>query len=74
MMKTFMENSHLFGANAPFIEDLYESYLRDPASVAAEWKSYFDVLQKASGALTQDIAHAPIVAAFTERAKAGLQN
>ncbi len=74
MMKTFLENSHLFGANAPFIEDLYESYLRDPASVAGEWKSYFDALQIASGAITQDIAHAPIVAAFTERAKAGLQN
>ena len=74
MMKTFLENSHLFGANAPFIEDLYERYLRDPASVSAEWKSYFDALQKASGVLTQDIAHAPIVAAFTERAKAGLQN
>ena len=74
MMKTFLENSHLFGANAPFIEDLYESYLSNPASVAAEWKSYFDALQKASGVLTQDIAHAPIVAAFTQRAKAGLQN
>ena len=74
MMKTFLENSHLFGANAPFIEDLYERYLLDPSSVSAEWKSYFDALQKASGALTQDIAHAPIVAAFTERAKSGLQN
>ena len=74
MMKTFLENSHLFGANAPFIEELYENYLVDPTCVTAEWKSYFDALQKASGALTQDIAHAPIVAAFTERAKAGLQN
>ncbi len=73
MMKTFLENSHLFGANAPFIEDLYERYLSDPTNVAPEWKSYFDALQKASGVLTQDIAHAPIVAAFTARAKAGLQ-
>ncbi len=73
MMKTFLENSHLFGANAPFIEELYENYLRDPATVGAEWRSYFDALQKASGAVTQDIAHAPIVNAFIERAKAGLQ-
>lgn len=74
MMNTFLENSHLFGANAPFIEELYENYLVDPTRVAAEWRSYFDALQNASGALTQDITHAPIVAAFTERAKAGLQN
>ena len=73
MMKTFLENSHLFGANAPFIEELYENYLQDPATVSSEWRSYFDALQKASGAVTQDIAHAPIVSAFTERAKAGLQ-
>ena len=73
MMKTFMESSHLFGANAPFIEELYDNYLQDPATVGAEWRSYFDALQKASGAVTQDIAHGPIVTAFTQRAKAGLQ-
>ncbi|MEO6021868.1 MAG: 2-oxoglutarate dehydrogenase E1 component [Burkholderiales bacterium] len=73
MMKTFLENSHLFGANAPFIEELYESYLQDPAQVSAEWRSYFDALQKASGAVTHDIAHGPIVAAFAQRAKQGLQ-
>ncbi len=73
MMKTFLENSHLFGANAPFIEELYENYLEDPTRVDAEWRSYFDALQKASGAVTQDIAHTPIIIAFTQRAKAGLQ-
>ncbi len=73
MMQTFLENSHLFGANAPFIEELYENYLQDPATVDAQWRSYFDALQKASGAVTQDIAHAPIITAFTQRAKDGLQ-
>ena len=73
MMKTFLENSHLFGANAPFIEELYETYLRDPNQVSTQWRSYFDALQKASGAVTHDIAHGPIVAAFADRAKAGLQ-
>ena len=73
MMKTFLENSHLFGANAPFIEELYETYLQDPTQVSAEWRSYFDALQKASGAVTHDIAHGPIVSAFAQRAKQGLQ-
>ena len=33
MMKEFLNNSYLFGGNAPFIEDLYEKYLVNPASV-----------------------------------------
>jgi 2-oxoglutarate dehydrogenase complex dehydrogenase (E1) component-like enzyme len=33
-MKDFEASSHLFGANAPFVEELYERYLADPASVA----------------------------------------
>ena len=28
MMKQFLENSILYGANAPFVEDLYEKYLK----------------------------------------------
>ena len=73
MIKTFLENSHLFGANAPFIEELYETYLEDPNRVSAEWRAYFDALQKASGAVTRDIAHHPIVASFAKRAREGLQ-
>ena len=46
MMKTFLENSYLFGANAPFIEELYESYLRDPDSINVSWRRYFDQIQK----------------------------
>ena len=33
MMKQFLDNSYLFGGNAPFVEDLYESYLDNPQSV-----------------------------------------
>ncbi len=46
MMKQMRGNSYLFGANAPFIEALYEAYLNDPASVEARWRAYFDELQK----------------------------
>ena len=31
MMKEMLGNSYLFGSNAPFIEALYEAYLKDPA-------------------------------------------
>ncbi len=67
-MKEFLSSSYLFGANAPFIEELYEAWLDDPQSVPGQWREYFDGLQ-AAGA--RDVAHAPIVEAFAQRAKAG---
>ncbi len=57
------DSSLLFGANAPFVEDLYEQYLLDPLAVTAEWRSYFDALP----ALAQgqhDQAHGPIQRSF----------
>ena len=33
MMSAFRQNSYLFGGNAPYVEELYESYLQNPASV-----------------------------------------
>ena len=33
MMKAFQSNSYLFGGNAPYVEELYESYLNNPGSV-----------------------------------------
>ena len=34
------QTSFLFGANAPFIEELYERYLADPNAVDAEWRTF----------------------------------
>ncbi|MFN3963983.1 MAG: 2-oxoglutarate dehydrogenase E1 component [Silanimonas lenta] len=42
LLKTFAQSSQLSGGNAAFVEDLYEQYLRDPASVDPKWKAYFD--------------------------------
>ncbi|MCK9282787.1 MAG: 2-oxoglutarate dehydrogenase E1 component [Rhodocyclaceae bacterium] len=74
MMKQMLANSYLFGANAPFIEELYESYLANPASVEPRWRDYFDKLATLPGAgnyTGPDVAHAPIVASFAQRAKDG---
>ena len=35
VMKDFEATSNLFGSNAPYVEELYERYLADPASVDA---------------------------------------
>ncbi|CDM25070.1 2-oxoglutarate dehydrogenase E1 component [Castellaniella defragrans] len=66
-------NSYLFGANAPYVEDLYEAYLDNPGSVPDQWRSYFDQLQHQPAVdgreATRDQAHAPIVASFAQRAR-----
>ena len=37
-----LEPTPLYGGNADFLEGLYEQYLRDPASVDARWRGYFE--------------------------------
>ena len=71
MMKHLRSTSALFGSNAPFVEELYESYLADPASVPDEWKTYFDGLKVGAAAAVRDVAHTPIIHAFEQMAKRG---
>ncbi len=76
ILSTLQSNSYLFGGNAPYVEGLYESYLDNPASVPDAWRAWFDRLQGVPAAdgrpETRDVAHAPIVQSFAERARAGL--
>jgi 2-oxoglutarate dehydrogenase E1 component len=41
---SFEETSFLYGGNATFVEQLYQSYLTNPAAVDPHWRSYFDQL------------------------------
>lgn len=68
MMNQYLTNSYLFGGNAPFVEEIYEAYLANPASVDEQWRAYFDALQNMPGN-TRDVAHAPVVASFAQMAK-----
>jgi len=70
-MQRMLASSHLFGANMPFIEELYERYLDNPAAVSEQWRAYFDRLQNVPGAAGPDVAHAPIIAGFAQRARMG---
>ncbi|MBI1906298.1 MAG: 2-oxoglutarate dehydrogenase E1 component [Rhodocyclales bacterium] len=71
MMKQLKSTSHLFGSNAPFVEELYENYLADPASVEETWREYFDQLQAQAGAAVRDVAHSPVIEAFAQMARQG---
>ncbi|UTZ25924.1 2-oxoglutarate dehydrogenase E1 component [Vibrio campbellii] len=55
VMKAWLESSHLAGANATYVEDLYELYLSDPDLVSEEWKRVFDELPKNS----EEVAEQP---------------
>ena len=73
MMQQDRATSYLFGGNAPYVEELYEAYLDNPASVPDTWRSYFDNLQHVpagDGSDHRDVAHAPVVESFAQRAKA----
>jgi len=53
----------LFGANAPFVEELYEQYLFDPSTVPLAWRGYFDALPELPNG-AHDQVHSQIQNAF----------
>jgi 2-oxoglutarate dehydrogenase E1 component len=66
-MSTLLERQYrstpLNGANAPYVEALYEAYLEDPASVPERWGQYFESL----GGRGEDVSHGPLVEALGKR-------
>ena len=60
-----LEPTPLYGGNADYLDALYEQYLRDPASVAERWRSYFAQLSPA----TDERAHGPIRESIALRAR-----
>ena len=64
MIKQLFKTSVLYGANAPFIEELYEDYLECPSTVPPEWRGYFDRLQPENGVIKKDVPHGPVIESF----------
>jgi 2-oxoglutarate dehydrogenase E1 component len=74
IFQAYQNNTYLFGGNTPYVEEMYENYLVNPASVPDSWREYFDALQNVpavDGTNAKDVAHLPVINAFAERAKAG---
>jgi len=71
MMREFQESSLFFGANAHYIEELYERYLADPSCVPEAWRKHFDALPNIPGQTGKDVAHSAIIEAFADRARQG---
>src|SRR5665647_907067 len=49
----FARTSFLYGGNAAYIEDLYAKYEADPASVDAEWRTFFEALKDEGADVTK---------------------
>ncbi len=72
-MQQYRSNSYLFGGNAPYVEELYEAYLDNPGSVPDNWRDLLrQAAERAVGRwhVSRDVAHAPVVESFAQRAKA----
>ena len=65
IMEEFLGSSTLFGGNMPFIEEQYERYLADPASVDESWRTYFDSVRGNAA----DVAHTPVIDSFIRLGK-----
>ncbi len=70
-MEALRQSSHIAGGNATYVEDLYESYLRDPNGVPEQWRDYFDKLPMVESDLLQieDVPHSVIRDRFAQISK-----
>ncbi|WP_298439273.1 2-oxoglutarate dehydrogenase E1 component [uncultured Ferrimonas sp.] len=55
-LKAWQDSTHFAGANAAYIEELYEAYLEEPTSVSEEWQAIFAELPGQG----DEVAHTPI--------------
>lgn len=69
-MKAWWDSSHMAGANAAYVEELYEAYLEDPQSVPSTWQQVFENLPKVDG-VELDSNHTQIRDQFRKLAALG---
>jgi 2-oxoglutarate dehydrogenase E1 component len=64
-------SSPLFGGNASYVEEMYQSFLKDSASIPENWQQFFEEL---GGAVTDDdenLSHQELREVLVRRATAG---
>ena len=71
-MQELWDSSQLGGGNAAWLEALYENYLRNSASVDAEWREFFDQLpqtKNGNGGIEHEVPHDEVRDYFRALAK-----
>jgi 2-oxoglutarate dehydrogenase E1 component len=66
MKKQFPESSLLFGSNAPFVEAVFEDYLKNPALVSLEWRKYFENIQRPNNANAKEYQFGKTIESISE--------
>ena len=67
-LRDWFASTPLSGANAAFVEALYERFLGDPEAVAPEWRGFFRDLPPGASA-GRDVPHGPVREEFAARAR-----
>jgi len=62
-----LASTALSGANATYVEALYEQYLQNPDSIDPAWRGYFDALPPSA---VRDQAHTTVIAGVAARTQA----
>jgi 2-oxoglutarate dehydrogenase E1 component len=70
-MESLWRSSHIAGGNATYVENLYESYLKNPNGVPEQWRDYFDKLPMVASEVVQieNIPHSVIRERFAQISK-----
>lgn len=70
-MESLWQSSHIAGGNATYVENLYETYLKDPNSVPEQWRDYFDKLPMVKSDIVQieDVPHSVLRERFSQISK-----
>jgi 2-oxoglutarate dehydrogenase E1 component len=68
LLQQLAETSQFGGGNAGYLDQLYEDWLRDPQSVAPEWRTWFQTLYG-----TGDTPHADAIARIVAAQQQGRQ-
>ena len=80
LMEAMWSTGHLSGSNVQYVENLYENFLSDPASIPEQWRELFQSLPAINGAdEEEEVSHAEIKKDFialgkTSRYKQVLSN
>ena len=60
LMEVMWSTGHLSGSNVQYVENLYESFLSDPASIPEQWRELFQSLPAINGSDEVEVSHAEI--------------
>ena len=68
-MQSWWDSSHISGANASYVEMLFERYILDEDGIPDVWKDYFDSLPRGEELGSNDISHENVITYFRDQAR-----